>query len=64
MILRTQMKNNIYDDIAHGGIIRMERESEEVPVFEAPIWAHGRMRKMGLNPLSMEDWSFFKEYCE
>lgn len=42
-----------------------ERERKEcADEFEAPIWAHGRMRKMGLNPLSMEDWSFFKEYCE
>jgi len=58
------MSNNIYDGIALEDIIRMEQEPKEVPVFEAPIWAHGRMRKMGLNPLSMEDWSFFKEYCE
>gem|GEM_PF-3234701 len=32
--------------------------------FEAPMWAHGHMRKMGLNPLSMEDWSLFKDHCE
>lgn len=32
--------------------------------FEAPIWAHRHMRKMGLNPLSSEDWAMFKEHCE
>jgi len=58
------MNNNIYDDIAPEDIIRMEQESEDVPVFEAPIWAHGHMRKMGLSPLSLEDWCLFKEHCE
>jgi len=58
------MSNNIYDGIASEDIIRMERESKEAPVFEAPIWAHGRMRKMGLDPFSLEDWSLFKEFCE
>lgn len=32
--------------------------------FEAPLWAHGLMRKMGLNPQSLDDWSLFKEHCE
>ena len=58
------MSSNIYDGIAPRGIIRMDKESEEVPVFEAPIWAHGRMRKMGLDPQSLDDWSLFKEYCK
>lgn len=58
------MSKNIYDGIAPEDIIRMKREPEEAPVFEAPIWAHGRMRKMGLNPQSLEDWSLFKEFCE
>jgi len=58
------MSNNIYDGRAPEDIIRMEQGSEEAPVFEAPIWAHRRMRKMGLDPLSTEGWSFFKEYCE
>lgn len=52
------------DGIASEDIIRMEQESEKAPVFEAPVWAHGRMRKMGLNPFSTEDWAMFKEHCE
>lgn len=58
------MSNNIYDGIASEDIIRMNQGSEEASVFEAPIWAHDRMRKMGLNPQSLDDWSFFKEQCE
>lgn len=58
------MSSNIYDGIAPEDIIRMEQEHEEAPVYEAPIWAHSRMRKMGLSPQSLNDWSFFKEYCK
>jgi len=58
------MSKNIYDGVAPEEIIRMNQESEEASVFEAPIWAHGHMRKMGLNPQSLDDWSLFKEQCE
>jgi len=43
---------------------RVRKPKDLLGPFEAPIWAHGNMRKMGLNPLSMEDWFLFKDYCE
>lgn len=32
--------------------------------FEAPMWAHARMKKLGLDPYSGEDWLEFKAFCE
>lgn len=58
------MSKNIYDGIVPEDIIRMEEESEELPVFEAPIWAHRHMRKAGLDPHGIEDWREFRRYCE
>lgn len=41
------------------------RKPKDLPDdFEAPIWAHRHMRKMGLDPQSLNDWSLFKEFCE
>jgi len=52
-----EMKNNEQSEDQH-------RPKDLLGDFEAPIWAHRHMRKMGLNPLSMEDWPLFKEHCE
>ena len=43
---------------------RVRRPKDLSGEFEAPLWAHGLMRKMGLNPFSTEDWAMFKEHCE
>lgn len=32
--------------------------------FEAPTWAHYPMKRLGMNPFSLEDWDMFKEHCE
>lgn len=37
---------------------------EECPDFEAPMWAHARMKKLGLDPYSGADWLEFKTFCE
>lgn len=59
------MNNYIHDGKVFVGIIRrMKPESEGTTVFEAPIWAHRHMRKMGLDPHSIEDWREFRRYCE
>ena len=43
---------------------RVRKPKDLLGEFEAPMWAHGLMRKMGLDPQSLEDWSLFKEYCD
>ena len=43
-------------------VVDIKKEVEDE--FETPIWAHKYMRKMGLNPFSLEDWCEFCRYCE
>lgn len=43
---------------------RVRKPKDLLGEFEAPVWAHERMRKQGLNPFSIEDWFEFKRNCE
>lgn len=62
--MATKMRLCIEDGERRKDPARIRKLKDLPSEFEAPIWAHGRMRKMGLNPQSLEDWSLFKEHCE
>jgi len=62
--MTTKMQPCIEDGERRRDPARIRRPKDLLGEFEAPLWAHGLMRKAGLNPLSSEDWSLFKDYCE
>lgn len=63
-MMAMKMRPCIEDGERRKDSTRIRKPKNLLGEFEAPIWAHGRMRRMGLSPLSMEDWFLFKEYCE
>jgi len=62
--MATKMRPCIEDGERRKDLARVRKPKDLLGDFEAPLWAHGLMRKMGLNPFSIEDWFLFKDHCE
>jgi len=62
--MATKMQPCIEDGERRKDPTRVRRPKDLLGEFEAPIWAHRHIRKMGLNPFSIADWFLFKDHCE
>ena len=62
--MTSKMRPCIQDGERRKDPARVRKPKDLSGEFEAPMWAHGLMRKMGLNPQSLDDWSLFEEHCE